>query len=50
LKFKGGTLEEFLNLAAKHGLSGEEANSLFRMLVRDGCLALTPEGEWRWTR
>ena len=50
LQFSGGPLEEFLNLAVQHGLSREEANSLFRLLVRDGCLALTPNGEWRWTR
>jgi hypothetical protein len=50
LQFSGGPLEEFLNLAVQHGLSREEANSLFKHLVRDGCLALTPYGEWRWTR
>jgi hypothetical protein len=50
LQFSGGPLEEFLNLAVQQGLSREEANSLFKHLVRDGCLAFTPDGEWRWTR
>jgi hypothetical protein len=50
LKFAGGTLEEFLSLACRLGLSKEEANSLFKILVRDGLLALAPDGKWRWIR
>ncbi|MEM2294382.1 MAG: hypothetical protein QXX41_14005, partial [Nitrososphaerota archaeon] len=48
-KFTGGSLEEFLNAVMSLGLSRGEADSLFKMLLKEGKLALDPSGDWRWT-
>jgi len=48
-KFAGGSLEEFLNTAMSLGLSRGEADSLFKILLREGKLALDPAVDWRWT-
>ncbi|MEM3479164.1 MAG: hypothetical protein QXV74_03880 [Candidatus Bathyarchaeia archaeon] len=48
LAFQGGSLEEFLKAAASLGLSRGEADSLLKLLFREGRLALDPEGSLRW--
>ncbi|MEM3590539.1 MAG: hypothetical protein QW341_01980 [Candidatus Bathyarchaeia archaeon] len=40
---------KFLNAVMSLGLSRGEADSLFKMLLKEGKLALDPSGDWRWT-
>jgi len=46
--FSAGSQRDFEDLATKHGLTQEEAQSLFNRLVEEGMLGLDPEGFWRW--
>ena len=50
LAFQGGSLEEFLSVCAGLGLSRKEADSLFRILLKDGFLALGLEGDLEWVK
>jgi len=50
LAFQGGSLEEFLSVCMCLGLSREEADSLLKILLKDGYLALGPDGGLEWVK
>ena len=50
LAFRGGSPEEFLNVCAGLGLSRKEADSLLKILLKDGCLAPSPDGGLEWVK